>query len=439
MVQEPMIRQLRQAHVLVLAAQFPVLNQPWMDTYLQQLDAADLSFAVFSKQVARWKYNEKVDKLGFLQVRVVLEDRAGVLALACWATLARRPLVALRSVAAAWQRYRSEPSVRSRVGAVLRGTSVASAAAKLPALRVIHSHSLQMGYEAIAVSDIRSLPIVLTFHGLEPSGVRQVPENRRLALFAQAACVLVNTDFARHHAMQLGCPAHKLRVLPQGLPLEDFPFHSRQMPGANEPLELLSVGRFHRDKGQRYSLIALARLRREGFDARWHFAGVGPDHRKLEALATRLGVRPFVSFHEAISAEALKDLYRRCHLFVLASIGSKAGAEHMETQGVVLQEAQASGCIPIATRTGGIPECITDGHDGLLVEERSHRAIANAIRFLLQHPERWPEWQQNGRRTVEERFSADVIGRRMAALLQEVAGPLVQERGGTRDTIPSKS
>lgn len=80
-----------------------------------------------------------------------------------------------------------------------------------------------------------------------------------------------------------------------------------------------------------------------------------------------------------------------------------------------MQEAQASGCLLVATRTGGIPECVDEGH-ARLVPDRDERALAGAILDLLQHPDRWPEWQAAGRRWVEERYSVSVIGRRLAEL-----------------------
>jgi colanic acid/amylovoran biosynthesis glycosyltransferase len=418
----PPVRHLNKAKVLVLAGQFPALNQPWMDTYLQQLDSAGIGFAILSKQWSRWPYNKKVDLLGLLDTRILVDDRPSSHVRVILTFLISRPAMVLKGFLAAWRLSRSEQTARSRVSTLIRGASMLCAVSKLSDLRVIHVHSLDMGFDVIPTSIVRSIPVVLTFHGLEPSGVRQVAESRRRSLFAHADRVLVNTRFARVHAIELGCPSEKIVVIPQGLPLEDFPFCPRKAPSSGEPLEILSVGRFHRDKGQGYSLLALARLRKKGFDARWHFAGVGPDLRRLESLARRLGVHQFVEFHEAVPADDLKALYRRCHLFVLASVSSATGVEHMETQGVVIQEAQASGCIPIATRTGGIPECITDGHDGLLVEERSHKAMANAILYLMANQEQWSTLQQNGRRTVEDRFSSGTIGRQVNAILQEVAG-----------------
>ena len=89
--------------------------------------------------------------------------------------------------------------------------------------------------------------------------------------------------------------------------------------------------------------------------------------------------------------------------------------------GVALQEGQASGCIAIATRTGGIPECVDESH-ARLVPDRNAEALAGAILDLMDDPERWPEWQAAGRRWVEDRYSLDVIGRRLAELYLRVMG-----------------
>lgn len=428
---------LRDARVLVLAPQFPSLNQPWMDTYLHQLGEAGIPYAVMSRLPKRLRYHRRVDELGLQRQRFVLSETRSRILSSLAVGFSAQPLRTMRRVWLAWQRTREESSFARHLGAAMRGASIAVYLRHLPSLRVIHAHFLQIAYEAIPAADERGLPLILTFHGLEPTGVPQVPTERRLAVFRRAAVVLVNTEAARQQAEALGCPADRLRVLPQGLNLDDFPFVPRACPPSSAPVHILSVGRFQREKGQRYALLALARLRRLGLDVRWHFVGVGPEIPALRRFAARLGVADAATIHDGLDLVALRELYASCHLFVLTSLTGTGASPWIETQGVVLQEAQASGCIPIATRTGGIPECITDGLDGLLVEERSHRAIADAIRHLLAHPERWAELQHNGRRTVEERFSADVIGRRMAAILEELAGPLTQAGSGTRDTMPS--
>ena len=214
--------------------------------------------------------------------------------------------------------------------------------------------------------------------------------------------------------------AKKGSIIPQGLPLDDFPLLYQSAPSSfAEDLRLLTVGRFHRDKGQIYALLALRRLLDSGRHVTWTFVGVGPDRVRLERWVEKLKLSQSVVFMEGVSAKKLSELYRTNHLFVLTSIASVTG--HVETQGVVLQEAQASGCIPIASRVGGIPECIHDKKDALIVKQKSSREIYSAIEWLMQNPTAWKSYQMAGRKNVEENYSAEVIGKKMASVLRNNA------------------
>lgn len=53
-------------NLLVVAPEFPLINQPWMDTYLEQLIINDINFRVFSLNKSPEKYQAKVDDLNLL-------------------------------------------------------------------------------------------------------------------------------------------------------------------------------------------------------------------------------------------------------------------------------------------------------------------------------------------------------------------------------------
>ncbi len=408
---------LHDAQVLVLAPLFPSINQPWMDTYLEQLQRSGIQFCVLSNIKIATNYHDKVDRLELRRRVITVSMDTQTVLVSSVSAMVLQPAKTWRWLRRTWYRL-LEPKLKTHIGSLLRALHAARRIHAFEQLKLIHVHSLSMGYEFLPAAWGRRLPMVITFHGLEPSGVPQIPAHQRQALFDYATRVLVNTHFARRHAMALGCPGDKITIIPQGLPLEDFPFIERPAPTAGEPLEVLTVGRYHRDKGQAYALLALRRLRNQGLQIRWHFVGVGPDQRRLMKLAQRLGVIAQIAFHVNFRLDELRNLYQKCHLFILTSLNNMGQQEWVETQGVVLQEAQASGCIPIATQVGGIPECINDQKDGLLIRDRSHRAIADAVLTMMAMPTAWPDYQRHGRRNVEERFSADVIGQRMASILK---------------------
>jgi glycosyltransferase involved in cell wall biosynthesis len=72
----------------------------------------------------------------------------------------------------------------------------------------------------------------------------------------------------------------------------------------------------------------------------------------------------------------------------------------------------------IACNTGGVPEIITHGEDGWLVEERSAGAVATAIATLLNDGELRRRLGERARSTVCARFTPQ---RQSAAAAQRYA------------------
>src|SRR5262249_40798851 len=152
---------------------------------------------------------------------------------------------------------------------------------------LIHAHSLALGYEFLSVARRQRAPLLVTFHGLLPAGLPELPSARRAAVFREARCFLVNTAFALSELAKPGCPVEKIRILPQGTDLDKFPFKPLDWaPGT--PVRLLTVARLHEQKGHRFALRALAQLRRRGFDVRYRIVGAGPERGRLEEEASEL-------------------------------------------------------------------------------------------------------------------------------------------------------
>jgi len=241
---------------------------------------------------------------------------------------------------------------------------------------------------------------------------RLIPRPPRIdGLFERVGICLVNTQFAMRQLESLGCSSEKIRILPQGLVLSEFPFVPRTR-GEDEPLRLLTVGRLHPDKGHRYMIEAVRLLAARGIRAEYRIIGEGPERDRLEDFARDLSVDDRVTFLGAIGDGPLLDEYANAHVFILPSVIDRTG-HHEETQGVVIQEAQCSGTIVVATRTGGIPECVDDGVSAFLVEDRSAEALADRLAHIATHPEDWGRWQRLGREWVAQHFDMSRIGQRL--------------------------
>ena len=99
-------------------------------------------------------------------------------------------------------------------------------------------------------------------------------------------------------------------------------------------------------------------------------------------------------------------------------------ATKRETFGNVAVESSALGIPTIATNTGGAPEIIEDGVNGLLVTPEDPQSFAEAIERLYHDPELRREMGEAGKRLMPQKFSVE---RHVAGLERALSGESLTE------------
>ena len=234
---------------------------------------------------------------------------------------------------------------------------------------------------------------------------------RNLRIRAHAARFLITcTRFNAAHLA--GLVSARTQVVYHGTDLQRFSPDRSHV----EPQRILSVGRLVAKKGFKDLVDALALLQSKGLRIRADVYGGGPLRPELEARAHRLGLDGRLTFHGARLQDEILAAYRRATVFVLAPVVTNDG----DRDGIpnVLVEAMASGVPVVATKISGIPELITDGIDGLLVNEHDPAALAGAIERVLIDSELAEQLGRAGRRRVEREFDLVANTQRLRALLE---------------------
>ena len=185
------------------------------------------------------------------------------------------------------------------------------------------------------------------------------------------------------------CPATatRIRVIPNGIPLEDF---EAAQPAkldldSQRKARLVFVGRFDPQKDHQTILRALPMLP----NVHLLLVGDGPLRAELEELARSLGITSRVSFlgKRTDVAQVLKasDIY--------------VHSTNSDGFGIAACEAMAAGLPVIASNVPGLAQVV--GGAGVLFPVGDHEALAHEVQELLSSPERRSEMSNAGRKRAQ--------------------------------------
>jgi glycogen synthase len=216
----------------------------------------------------------------------------------------------------------------------------------------------------------------------------------------------------------------RVRFTPLGIDPLAEPHSFSHQPG--EAKRLLFVGRLERRKGIHTLLAVLPELLRAF--PQWECHLVGNDAvplteggtPKQRFLAEHRGA-PWlgrVVFHGQVDDDALQRHYQACDLFVAPSL--------FESFGLIYHEAMQYGKAVVGCRTGGVPEVVADGVEGVLVAPDCPPELHAALARLMGDETLRHALGAAGMRRVQQGQNY----RTMAAALEQVYSETIA-RGGT--------
>ena len=276
---------------------------------------------------------------------------------------------------------------------------------------ILHAHSvLWGGVAARQLSMQTGLPYVITEHssGFARSMIRVWQEPFIEDAFTHAsATIAVSGALARALSSYLPKGGSDIEIIPN---MVDVSYFSLSPVRASDgPFRFLTVAFLKKNKGIDTLLRAFTQAFRERDDVGLEIGGDGPERRALERLVQELGIHDRVKFLGYLHREEVKTAMWRAHAFVLPS--------YVETFGVVLIEAMATGLPVIATYSGG-PEEIVTPQTGILVKPGNVSALARALWHVKENREAFPA--ETIRTNVVQKYSKTAVVTRLLALYQNI-------------------
>jgi glycosyltransferase involved in cell wall biosynthesis len=234
--------------------------------------------------------------------------------------------------------------------------------------------------------------------------------------YGTAKRILAVSRFVAASVVESGIPAGKVAVVYEGVEVpprvaSEARERARQHWSVAADQRLLGcVGYLLPEKGQETVVRAMPAVRAKFPGARLLLAGDGSCRERLEALAKQFGLQQAIIFTGFV--EDVAQVYAALDIFVFPSLA--------EPLGTSLLAAMAWGLPVLAVASGGVPEYVDDGENGLLVAESKPDLVTDGVVRLLSSDSLREHLGQKARCKMEAQFSASCMVQNTLRAYQEI-------------------
>jgi alpha-maltose-1-phosphate synthase len=220
-------------------------------------------------------------------------------------------------------------------------------------------------------------------------------------VFDAAKYVVTLSEWARQSVIHDShISPDKVLVIPYGVDIKKIPNANLRSKDSNLTCKILFIGGDFRRKGGEDLLdVFLA-----------SFSDVAELHIVTQVPLDCNHCNVFVyNSVKAYSAEWV-NLLQNADLFVMPT--------YADAFATVYMEAMAAGLPIIATSLPQVTEVVIDGLTGLLVKPGDRKALADKIRYLINHPEQRLQMGENGKKLAEQKFNYEINFQKLELILK---------------------
>jgi glycosyltransferase involved in cell wall biosynthesis len=241
--------------------------------------------------------------------------------------------------------------------------------------------------------------------------------NRWKYLRGVTAFIVISRAIGRR-LEELGVAPERIHPVPSSVDHEtldreaSLPFPAGLRPPEPDEILFTCVGALEEEKGQHFLLSCIPSLLPAHPRLLFYFLGEGPWRQKLEQLARTLGVAERCCFPGYVTPVA--PVLKRSAGVVLPTLSEGLSSAALE--------AMALGIPVAASATGGLPEIIDSGENGLLFSPGDLDGIQLALRRLIEDPELKNVLGKKALQKARSRFTSEIMVDATERVYQEILG-----------------
>ncbi|MEM9788523.1 MAG: glycosyltransferase [Pseudomonadota bacterium] len=242
------------------------------------------------------------------------------------------------------------------------------------------------------------IPMFSYFRGADASSQLQVPYRAQAyrRMMPQLHGVFAVAQFLLDELAAQGIQHDNSHVVPSGVNTQLF------LPGEKQSKTFLAVGRFVDKKRPDITVRSFCDAARDTPEARLELIGDGPLLQQCKSIATEYDMADRVIFYGARPHAFVRERLAETEVFLQHSVVAK----NKNTEGLptAIQEAMSAGMMIISTRHAGIPEAVSEGENGFLVDEFDSQGFTDCIRKALQDPEQTKRIGETNRVKAQDKY-----------------------------------
>ena len=283
---------------------------------------------------------------------------------------------------------------------------------------IIHAHFGHVGSQLVDVKIFyRNAKIVVSFHGydIHPAKIKSYKTSYR-ELFNITDAVTCNTKYTANLLNRLNFNKEPI-ILPVGLNTELF--KRKTLTKGPDLFRLIFVGRLIALKGPEILIEIFQELFSRGHtNLELIIIGDGPQLDLVKKGAKEFQMENKVKILGKLTQERIREELSEADIFIFPGIVDKSG--RAETQGLVIQEAQAMELPVIVSDVGGMKYGLIEGETGYVVKSKNISAFADKIEYLINNKDKRMAMGKAGRAFVTKNYDSRILGNRLESLYQKL-------------------